>query len=163
MLFAHYTTNYSQAKMLIKHLTNKGIKCHIAKDDRWYVVLADFDAECHVCITIEDKFEIECDYNFGQVMECDDDFGFYDLPCVFSDFSNASEFHEEYVGGHFKKSEQLKAFGVYFGRMLIRVDFKNRCIVLIRSVCFGTDCVSTVYPFSDLPKLKSGEMNLVEF
>ena len=78
MLFAHYTTNYSQAKMLIKHLTNKGIKCHIAKDDRWYVVLADFDAECHVRITIEDEFGIECDYNFGQVMKCDDDLRIHD-------------------------------------------------------------------------------------
>lgn len=91
MLFAHYTTNYSQAKMLIKHLTNKGIKCHLAKDDRWYVVLAEFDAECHVRITIEDKFGIECDYNFGQVTEYDD-FCFYDLPCVFSDFPMLQNF-----------------------------------------------------------------------
>lgn len=151
--------------MLIKHLTNNGVRCHLTKDGRWYVILAEFnDADGNVVyrVTIEDEYGIECDYNFALITEYDDDFGFYDLPFVSSNFSNAT-YYVDRVVGHFKKAEQLKAFGFYFGRMLIDVDFKNKIITLSRSVCFGTDCVSCVYNFSDLSKLESDKMNRVIF
>ena len=165
MLYCRFTSNRSQAQMLIKHLMNNGIKCHLTKDERWYVVLADFnDADgCVVYrITIENEYGVECDYNFGLVTEYDNDYGFYDLPFVSSNFSNVI-YGVDYVGGHVKKAEQLKAFGVYFGRMTIEVDFKEQIVKLSRSICFGTDRASYFYYFSELPKLASGEMKLVEF
>lgn len=165
MLFCRFANNLAEARKVLTHLMNQGVKCHLTRKDKYHVILADFPETERVVIriTIEDEHGIECDYHFGKVTEYDDDFGFYDLPFVTSDFPNADYYADVVRARCIKKADQIKAFGVYFGRMTIEIDFKCKDVVLRRSVCFGTDHVSYGYEFSELPKLASGEMKIVEF